>query len=135
MNAFHLVLESTPPTDWIANPWLSPTIRQALLGTADTSSPLLRLRGNHHLLHRIMLLALTYREMLEGVSLAWKPHRLAMHIAGCHPSEQKWAYNLLHLRLSYDFLDDRAQVALWGQNVTNTEYLLPGSLLLIPNTY
>lgn len=31
-------------------------------------------------------------------------------------------YHLLHLRLSYDFLDDRAQVALWGKNVTGTEY-------------
>lgn len=33
------------------------------------------------------------------------------------------AYHLLHLRLSYDFLDDRAQFAVWGQNVTGTEYL------------
>ncbi|MFP6664528.1 MAG: TonB-dependent receptor [Deltaproteobacteria bacterium] len=33
------------------------------------------------------------------------------------------AYHLLHLRLSYDFLDDTAQFALWGQNVTGTKYL------------
>ena len=25
-------------------------------------------------------------------------------------------------RLSYDFFDDRAQVALWARNLTNTEY-------------
>jgi iron complex outermembrane receptor protein len=35
-------------------------------------------------------------------------------------------YNLLHARLSYDFLDDRAQVALWSQNLTNQEYLAFG---------
>ena len=28
-------------------------------------------------------------------------------------------FNLLNARLSYDFLDDRAQVALWGKNLTN----------------
>ena len=31
-------------------------------------------------------------------------------------------YNLLHARLSYDFLDDRAQVALWGKNLVDEEY-------------
>ncbi len=31
-------------------------------------------------------------------------------------------YNLLHARLSYDFFDDRAQVALWGKNLTDTAY-------------
>lgn len=31
-------------------------------------------------------------------------------------------YNLFHARLSYDFLDNRAQVALWGRNLTDTEY-------------
>ena len=35
-------------------------------------------------------------------------------------------YNLLHGRLSYDFLDDRAQIALWSQNMTNEEYLTYG---------
>ena len=28
-------------------------------------------------------------------------------------------FNLLNARLSYDFLDDRAQIALWGKNLTN----------------
>jgi iron complex outermembrane receptor protein len=32
------------------------------------------------------------------------------------------AYHLLGARLSYDFFDDRAQVALWARNLTNTEY-------------
>ncbi len=32
-------------------------------------------------------------------------------------------YNLLHGRLSYDFLDDRAQVALWAKNLTDQRYL------------
>ena len=31
-------------------------------------------------------------------------------------------YHLLHLRLSYDFFDDQAQFALWGKNITGTEY-------------
>ncbi|MBM4267715.1 MAG: TonB-dependent receptor, partial [Deltaproteobacteria bacterium] len=30
--------------------------------------------------------------------------------------------NLLHARLSYDFWDDRAQVALWGKNLTDSVY-------------
>ena len=38
-------------------------------------------------------------------------------------SSKQPGYNLLHLRLSYDFLDDRAQIALWGQNVTDTKYV------------
>lgn len=33
-------------------------------------------------------------------------------------------YNLLNARLSYDFWDDRAQVALWGKNLTDEEYIL-----------
>lgn len=31
-------------------------------------------------------------------------------------------YNLVHARLSYDFNDDRSQVAIWSRNVTNEEY-------------
>jgi iron complex outermembrane receptor protein len=31
-------------------------------------------------------------------------------------------YGLMHARFSYDFLDDRAQVALWAKNLTDTEY-------------
>lgn len=32
-------------------------------------------------------------------------------------------YNLLHARLSYDFFDDRAQVALFGNNLTDQAYI------------
>ena len=35
------------------------------------------------------------------------------------PQATQRGYNLLHARLSYDFLDDRAQVALWGRNLTD----------------
>ena len=42
------------------------------------------------------------------------PEVAAMHQPG---------YHLLHLRLSYAFLGDAAEVALWGQNITGTEYL------------
>jgi iron complex outermembrane receptor protein len=38
-------------------------------------------------------------------------------------SSHQPAYHLLHLRLGYEFLDGAAQFALWGQNVTGTEYL------------
>ncbi len=38
------------------------------------------------------------------------------------PEATQSGYNLLHARLSYDFLDDRAQVALWGQNLLDQEY-------------
>ena len=36
-------------------------------------------------------------------------------------AEQR-GYNLIHARLSYDFLDDRAQIALWGRNLTDEAY-------------
>ncbi len=38
------------------------------------------------------------------------------------PSGHVPGYNLLNARLSYDFLDDRAQVALWGRNLADAEY-------------
>ncbi|MEO2168684.1 MAG: TonB-dependent receptor, partial [bacterium] len=38
-------------------------------------------------------------------------------------------YNLLHARLSYDFFDDRAQVAFYAQNLTDQEYMLYGQNL------
>lgn len=38
-------------------------------------------------------------------------------------SSNQPGYNLLHARLSYDFFDDRAQVALFGSNLTNQEYI------------
>lgn len=36
-------------------------------------------------------------------------------------------FNLLHARLSYDFADDRTQIALWGQNLTDEAYFTFGS--------
>ena len=33
-------------------------------------------------------------------------------------------YNLLNARLSYAFFDDHAQVALWGKNLANQEYMI-----------
>lgn len=33
-------------------------------------------------------------------------------------------YNLLHARLSYDFMDDRAQIALFGNNLTDKAYMI-----------
>lgn len=42
------------------------------------------------------------------------------------PSGWVPAYSLLNLRLSYDFMDDRAQVALWGRNVTSSEFFNGG---------
>ena len=42
-------------------------------------------------------------------------------------------YNLLHGRLSYDFLGDRAQVALWAKNITNEEYLTFGLASVVPS--
>ncbi len=38
------------------------------------------------------------------------------------PAATQRGYNLLHARVSYGFLDDRAQVALWAQNLTNQAY-------------
>ncbi|MDG2304572.1 MAG: TonB-dependent receptor [Candidatus Binatia bacterium] len=49
-------------------------------------------------------------------------------------------YSLLNARLSYDFLDDRAQVALWGRNLTDETYFnsafnLAGSIGTLQRTY
>lgn len=38
------------------------------------------------------------------------------------PQGTQAGYNLLNARLSYDILDDRAQIALWGQNLTDETY-------------
>ena len=42
-------------------------------------------------------------------------------------------YNLLHGRLSYDFMDDRAQVALWAKNLIDTEYRTFGLTSVAPS--
>ena len=38
------------------------------------------------------------------------------------PEATQPGYNLLNARLSYDFADDHAQIALWSKNLTNQEY-------------
>ena len=38
------------------------------------------------------------------------------------PEATQRGVNLLHARISYDFFDDRAQVALWAQNLLNESY-------------
>lgn len=40
-----------------------------------------------------------------------------------NPTSFQPGYNRLDARLSYDFMDDRAQVALWGTNLTDERYL------------
>ena len=47
-----------------------------------------------------------------------------MHFEGVEvDATNQGGYNLLHGWLSYDFLDDRAQVALWAKNLTDQRYL------------
>ncbi len=38
-------------------------------------------------------------------------------------------YNQLHARVSYSFMDERAQVALWGKNLTSETYFINGQPL------
>ncbi|MDG2303476.1 MAG: TonB-dependent receptor [Candidatus Binatia bacterium] len=50
-------------------------------------------------------------------------YRSSVHINGPElESSNQWGVGLLNARLSYDFLDDRAQVALWGRNLTDERY-------------
>ena len=50
-----------------------------------------------------------------------------MHFEGEElTSTNQAGYNLLHARLSFDFLDDRAQIALWGRNLADQRSLTVG---------
>ncbi len=50
-------------------------------------------------------------------------YQSSVHMVGTEvPEGTQGGYNLLHARLSYDFLDDRAQVALWGKNLLDESY-------------
>lgn len=40
-----------------------------------------------------------------------------------NPTALQRGYNKLDVRVSYDFLDDRAQIAFWGINITDKEYM------------
>ncbi len=42
------------------------------------------------------------------------------------PSGNVPGFNLVNARLSFDFLDDQAQVALWGRNLADVEYFYGG---------
>jgi iron complex outermembrane receptor protein len=48
-----------------------------------------------------------------------------MHLNGPEiAASNQVGYNLLNARLSYDFWDDHAQVALWGKNLADQEYMV-----------
>ena len=50
-------------------------------------------------------------------------YNAAVNWAGVEvPQATQRGYNLLHARLSYDFLDNRAQIALWGRNLMDESY-------------
>ena len=50
-------------------------------------------------------------------------YRSGMHLLGPEVAQAlQTGYNLLGARLSYDFLDARAQVALWGENLADQQY-------------
>lgn len=50
-------------------------------------------------------------------------YRSSVHLNGPElPSSNQPGVGLLNARLSFDFIDDRAQVALWGRNLTDERY-------------
>lgn len=75
----------------------------------------------------------------------WYHQSEVMYVAPEVPLGTQPAYDLLHARVSYDFADDRAQVALWGKNLANEAYfdfafnLLPAGTLTryyqLPRTF
>lgn len=68
-----------------------------------------------------------------------------MYVAPEVPLGTQLAYDLLKARLSYAFLDDRAEIALWARNLTDEGYfdfafnLLPAGTLTryyaLPRTF
>ena len=78
-------------------------------------------------------LAVQYSFPIEAMETNWLQgwltprlewyYQSSMNIAGPELTQgHQPGYNLLHARLSYDFWDDRAQVALWGKNLTDSVY-------------
>jgi iron complex outermembrane receptor protein len=66
---------------------------------------------------------------LKGDMAGWLTPRIdwsyqsSFHVLGPEiTSAVQEGFNLLHARLAYSFMDDRAQVALWGQNLLNVAY-------------
>jgi iron complex outermembrane receptor protein len=52
-------------------------------------------------------------------------YQSAIHLNGPEiEASNQSGYNLLNARLSYDFFDDRAQVALWSKNLADQEYII-----------
>ncbi len=52
----------------------------------------------------------------------WSYRASEMFVGPEMPQATQSGYNLINARLSYDFLDDRAQVALWGRNLADETY-------------
>ena len=52
----------------------------------------------------------------------WYHQSAVMYVAPEVPLGTQPSYDLLHARLSYDFLGDRAQFALWAKNLTDEAY-------------
>ena len=77
--------------------------------------------------------------------LEWYHQSDVIYVAPEVPQGTQPAYDLLHARLAYEFLDGRAEVALWGRNLTDQAYfdfafnLLPAGTLTryyqLPRTF
>ncbi len=78
-------------------------------------------------------LAVQYSFPVEGLEGLWLEGWLTPRVEWAYQSAVQWlgpeipqatqrGWNALNARLSYDFLDDRAQVALWAKNLLNEEY-------------
>lgn len=52
----------------------------------------------------------------------WSYQGSVLYLGAEIPAGTQPGYNLVHLRLSYDFLDDRAQVGLWTRNLLDEAY-------------
>ncbi len=72
--------------------------------------------------------------------IEWAYRASEMFVGPELPQATQGGYNLINARLSYDFLGDRAQVALWGRNLADETYfnaVLPiaGALGIIQRSY
>src|SRR5690606_590997 len=77
--------------------------------------------------------------------LEWYYQSDVLYVAPEVPEGTQPGYHILNARLAYDFLDDRATVALWGKNLTDEAYfdfafnLLPAGTLTrsyqLPRTF
>ena len=52
-------------------------------------------------------------------------YQTKVHLLGPELNASKQpGYNLMNARLAYSFMDDRAQIALWGKNLTDEEFIV-----------